>query len=129
MDVFIKPITDNPTAQVAIAAVLILIALDVVAGFTGAAITHQISSKKMREGILHKFTELVLVVLATVIDGALMGGFDVLGGDPVLLATCAYIAVMEVSSILELVAKYNPDIAESGIFALFEPNGGREGGE
>ena len=123
MGVFIRPITDNPTAQIAIAAVGILIMLDVITGFTGAAITHTISSRKMREGILHKFTELVLVVLATIIDGALLGGFDVLGGDPVLLVTCGYIAVMEVSSILELVAKYNPDLAGGGVLGLFEKKG------
>lgn len=123
MQVFIRPITDNPTAQIAIAAVGILIMLDVITGFTGAAITHTISSRKMREGILHKFTELVLVVLATIIDGALLGGFDVLGGDPVLLVTCGYIAVMEVSSILELVAKYNPDLAGGGVLGLFEKKG------
>lgn len=129
MGVFIRPITGNPTAQIAIAAVCILIVLDVITGFVGAAVTHQISSQKMREGALHKFTELVLVVLATVIDGALMGGFDILGGDPVLLVTCGYISVMEVSSVLELVAKYNPDIAGAGILALFEPNGEHKGGE
>lgn len=129
MGVFIRPITGNPTAQIAIAAVCILIVLDVITGFVGAAVTHQISSQKMREGALHKFTELVLVVLATIIDGALMGGFDVLGGDPVLLVTCGYIAVMEVSSILELVAKYNPDIAGAGILSLFEPKDGAKGGE
>ena len=123
MQEFIRPITDNPTAQIAIAAVGILIMLDVITGFTGAAITHTISSQKMREGILHKFTELVLVVLATIIDGALLGGFDVLGGDPVLLVTCGYIAVMEVSSILELVAKYNPDLAGGGVLGLFERKG------
>lgn len=123
MQVFVRPITDNPTAQIAIAAVGILIMLDVITGFTGAAITHTISSQKMREGILHKFTELVLVVLATIIDGALLGGFDILGGDPVLLVTCGYIAVMEVSSILELVAKYNPEIAGGGILSLFEKKG------
>lgn len=120
MAVFIRPITDNPTAQVAIAAVGILILLDVVAGFTGAAITHTISSKKMREGILHKFMELVLVVLATVIDGALLGGFQILDGNPLLIATCVYISIMEVSSILEIVGKYNPELAESGIFSLFD---------
>lgn len=129
MGVFIRPITGNPTAQIAIAAVCILIVLDVITGFVGAAVTHQISSQKMREGALHKFTELILVALATIIDGALMGGFDVLGGDPVLLVTCGYIAVMEVSSILELVAKYNPDIAGAGILALFDPKGEHKGGE
>lgn len=129
MGVFIRPVTDNPTAQIAIAAVCILIVLDVITGFVGAAVTHQISSKKMREGALHKFTELILVALATIIDGALLGGFDVLGGDPVLLVTCGYISVMEVSSILELVAKYNPDIAGAGILALFEPKRNPKGGE
>lgn len=120
MGVFIRPITDNPTAQVAIAAVLILIALDIVAGFTGAAITHTISSKKMREGILHKFMELVLIVLATTIDGALLGGFDILDGNPILLVTCGYLAVMEVSSILEIVGKYNPDLTNEGLLSIFD---------
>lgn len=120
MNIFIRPVTDNPAAQVAIAAVLLLILLDIIAGFTGAAVTKTISSKKMREGLLHKFMELVLVVLADIIDGALLGGFDILGGNPLLVVTCAYIAFMEVSSILEIVGKYNPELAESGIFSLFD---------
>lgn len=120
MNIFIRPVTDNPAAQVAIAAVLLLILLDVIAGFTGAAVTKTISSKKMREGLLHKFMEMVLVVLADIIDGALLGGFDILGGNPLLIATCAYIAFMEVSSILEIVGKYNPDIADGGILSIFE---------
>lgn len=120
MNIFIRPVTDNPAAQVAIAAVLLLILLDIIAGFTGAAVTKTISSKKMREGLLHKFMELVLVVLADIIDGALLGGFDILGGNPLLIATCAYIAFMEVSSILEIVGKYNPDLADGGILSIFE---------
>ena len=120
MNIFIRPVTDNPAAQVAIAAVLLLILLDIIAGFTGAAVTKTISSKKMREGLLHKFMELVLVVLADIIDGALLGGFDILGGNPLLIATCAYIAFMEVSSILEIVGKYNPDLADGGVLSIFE---------
>lgn len=123
MHVFISPIADNPTAQIAIAAVGILILLDVLTGFVGAAVTHTISSRKMREGALHKFTELVLVVLATIIDGALMGGFDILGGSPILLVTCGYIAVMEVSSILEIVGKYNPELTEKGLLSIFDHGG------
>ena len=120
MNIFIRPVTDNPAAQVAIAAVLLLILLDIIAGFTGEAVTKTISSKKMREGLLHKFMEMVLVVLADIIDGALLGGFDILGGNPLLIATCAYIAFMEVSSILEIVGKYNPDLADGGILSIFE---------
>ena len=120
MNIFVRPVTDNPAAQVAIAAVLLLILLDIIAGFTGAAVTKTISSKKMREGLLHKFMELVLVVLADIIDGALLGGFDIMGGNPLLIVTCAYIAFMEVSSILEIVGKYNPDLADGGILSIFE---------
>ena len=120
MGVFIRPITDNPTAPVAIAAVLILIALDVVVGFTGAAITKTISSSKMRSGLLHKLMELAAVALADIVDGALLGGFDIVEGSPLLIGVCAYIALMEVSSVLELIAKYNPDMAGAGILSLFD---------
>ena len=120
MGVFIRPITGNPTAQVAVAAVLILIALDVVVGFTGAAITKTISSSKMRSGLLHKLMELAAVALADIVDGALLGGFDIVEGSPLLIGVCAYIALMEVSSVLELIAKYNPDMAGAGILSLFD---------
>ena len=111
MSIFIRPIAEDATAQVAIVTVLLLILLDVVAGFTGAAVTKTISSKKMREGLLHKMMEVVLMALATVIDGALLGGFDILDGNPVLVVTCAYLAIMEVSSVLEIIGRYNPDLA------------------
>lgn len=125
MNIFIRPIAENPTAQVAIVSVLILICLDVVAGFTGAALTHSISSNKMREGVLHKMMEVVLMVLATIIDGALLGGFDILDGNPILVVTCGYLAIMEVASVLEIVGKYNPDLTDSGLLSLFDH--GKEG--
>lgn len=120
MHIFIDPIAGNPLAQVAIATVLLLIALDVIVGFTGAAITKTISSSKMRNGLLHKLMELAAVALADIVDGALLGGFDIVDGSPILVAVCAYLAVMEASSVLELIVKYNPDLSGSGIFGLFE---------
>lgn len=120
MHIFIDPIASNPLAQVAIATVLLLIALDVLVGFTGAAITKTISSSKMRNGLLHKLMELAAVALADIVDGALLGGFDIVEGSPILVAVCAYLAVMEASSVLELIVKYNPDLSGSGIFGLFE---------
>lgn len=122
MSIFIRPIVEDATAQVAIVTVLLLILLDVVAGFTGAAVTKTISSKRMREGLLHKMMEVVLMALATVIDGALLGGFDILDGNPILLVTCGYLAVMEVSSILEIVGKYNPDLTNEGLLSIFDHN-------
>lgn len=119
MQIFIEPVTSNPVAQVGIATVLLLIALDVIVGFSGAAITKTISSSKMRMGLLHKLMELAAMALATIVDGALLGGFDVIDGSPILVAVCAYLAIMEASSILELIAKYNPDLAGSGILRFF----------
>lgn len=104
---FMQPLLDE-SAQVAIIAVLALIALDFVIGVTGAVIVHEFSSEKMRSGLLHKFTELCCVALGVILDGVLVGGLD-LTVQPVLLATCGYIIVMETGSVLELVAKYNPD--------------------
>lgn len=120
MSIFLQPVTGNPAARVAIATVLLLIALDVVVGFTGAAITKTISSSKMRSGLLHKLMELAAIALAVIVDGALLGGFDIVEGNPLLLAVCAYIALMEVSSVLELIAKYNPDMAGAGVLSLFD---------
>ena len=120
MSIFLQPVTGNPAARVAIATVLLLIALDVVVGFTGAAITKTISSSKMRSGLLHKLMELAAVALADIVDGALLGGFDLMEGSPLLIGVCAYIALMEVSSVLELIAKYNPDMAGAGVLSLFD---------
>ena len=120
MSIFLQPVMGNPAAKVAIATVLLLIALDVVVGFTGAAITKTISSSKMRSGLLHKLMELAAVALADIVDGALLGGFDIMEGSPLLIGVCAYIALMEASSVLELIAKYNPDMAGAGILSLFD---------
>ena len=118
MEIFIQPVTDDPTARVAIVTVLLLIVLDVVVGFTGAALNKNIRSDKMRAGLLHKLMEVAAMALATIVDGALIGGFDIVDGSPVLVATCAYLALMEVASVLELIAKYNPDLADGGVLSV-----------
>lgn len=126
MHIFVEPIVSNPAAQVAIVTVLLLIALDVVVGFTGAAITRTISSSKMRAGLLHKLMELAAVALADIVDGALLGGFDIVEGSPLLISVCAYLALMEAASVLELIAKYNPDLAGAGVFGFLNHEKGDE---
>lgn len=103
----ISPVTD-PKAQTAIFTVLALILLDLVVGIVGAIVTHTFSSEKMRAGLLHKFMELCAMALGAILDGALVGGFD-LQTQPLLIATCAYIGIMETGSVLELIKKYDPD--------------------
>jgi len=98
----------QPAAQTAIFTVLLLIALDLIVGIVGAVATHTFSSEKMRAGLLHKFMELSAIALAIILDGALVGGLD-LTVQPILLATCVYIGIMETGSVLELIKKYDPD--------------------
>lgn len=104
---FAAPLLDE-TAQTAIVAVMLLIALDLVVGITGAVVTHTFSSEKMRAGLLHKFMELSALALAAILDGALMGGLE-LAVQPVLMATCVYVGIMETGSVLELIKRYDPE--------------------
>ena len=104
---FVAPMLD-PLAQRAVCAVLLLITLDLLVGIIGAVATHTFSSEKMRAGLLHKFMELSAMALGIILDGALTGGLD-LATQPVLIATCIYIGIMETGSVLELIKKYDPD--------------------
>lgn len=104
---FIAPILE-PTAKVGIAGVMLMILLDFALGLGGALMTGTFSSTKMRDGLVHKYTELCAVVMGAILDGVLAGGFD-LPIQPILLATCGYIIIMETGSVLELIKKYNPD--------------------
>lgn len=107
IEAFMTPIKD-PMSQTAIVGVLLAILIDFALGIGGAVMTKTFSSAKMRAGLLHKYTEMCAVALGVVLDGVLAGGLD-LEFQPVLLATCAYIILMEVGSVLELIKKYNPD--------------------
>lgn len=104
---FVATLAD-PVAQTCVVGVLLLIALDIAAGLGGAIISRTFSSVKMRAGIVHKYMELVAIVLSIVMDGMLTSGLD-LSYKPVMLATCAYLALMEVGSVLEIIKTYNPD--------------------
>lgn len=104
---FTQPLLD-PSSQTAIAGVLAMIFLDFAIGLGGALMTGTFSSAKMRAGLVHKYTELGAVAMGIVLDGVLAGGLE-LAIQPVLIATCAYIILMEAGSVVELIAKYNPD--------------------
>ena len=117
---FLIPVRDSQVAQVAIAAVLLLILLDVLFGIGNALANHTYSSAKMRQGIGHKCTELGFMLVGIVVDGTIAGGFDLGYSAPVLTAICAYLCVMEIGSLLETFAVMNPQLAGSAIFKLLE---------
>ena len=123
---FLEPLLD-PGAQTVIMGVCLLILLDLLVGIIGAVVTHTFSSEKMRDGLLHKFTELACMALALILDGMLLGGIE-LSFEPILTGTCIYISIMEAGSVLELVRKYNPDAdgLVGWLTSFVQPKGGEQ---
>ena len=120
IDVFLIPVRDNRVAQVAVAAVLLLTLLDVLFGLLHAVISHTFSSQKMREGIGHKCVSFGLLFVADIVDGTIVGGVDLGFNAPVLVVACAYLCIMEISSLLEQFVAIDPDLKESAVFKLLE---------
>lgn len=100
---------------------VMMMALDVIFGYANAYLHHEVSSSRMREGFMHKMGYFAIIVLACVAEGALhwcgqLPGFEdaaVLLGVFGVTGASAYVILMEVCSIMEIVGKLNPDIAKS----------------
>ena len=118
LDVFIAIVRDNTIAQTATVAVLALILCDWVFGIGAAIARHEFDSAVMREGLWHKCAELGLLFVGIIVDGALLGGFDLGYSAPMYTALCAYICIMELGSLLETFARMNPDLGNSGPLKL-----------
>lgn len=104
----------------AICAALVMMLMDVLSGFVGAVVRHDVSSSKMREGLGHKAL-LVIVVMAAV----LVQTFSLHIGDtgwslPLIVPCCLYIVAMELASVLENVCEANPDLRDTALMQLFQ---------
>lgn len=119
-DAFLAPVRDSTAAQVGIAAVLVLIVLDIVFGLVNALAKKEYSSAKMREGIGHKCAELGFILVGIVADATIIGGLDLGFSAPVLVSVCVYLAVMEIGSLLETFARMNPQLAGSPLFKILD---------
>lgn len=105
-----KPIAGN---QNFVIVALCLIMLDVIVGFSNAVAHGEVSSSKMRSGLWHKLGSMFLILVADVVDGALLGGVELGFQSPVLVAVCLYISLMEITSVLENVTKLNPELGNN----------------
>lgn len=103
--------------------VLVLSVLDVLTGWVQALINRSFSSTKMREGLLHKMVLVLIIVLAIAIQAFTAHIGDTGWSLPLIFPVCAYIAIMEVASILENIKAAYPEIADSPLFGLFENHG------
>lgn len=118
LETFLSPIRDCFPAQVAVAALLLLILLDWIFGIANALLHHEFSSEKMREGIGHKCSELGFVIVGIIMDAMITSGLNIGFGGPILTTIAVYLCVMEVGSLLEIFAKINPQLADSPVFKL-----------
>lgn len=118
IEVFILPITDSKVAQVAVTALFIFVLLDVLFGMAHACLSGTFSSTKMRQGISHKLAEFGYAVAALIIDGTIVGGLNLGFPAPVLVSTCVMLCVMELTSLMEILNKMNPQLGELKVFKI-----------
>lgn len=97
----------------------VLAALDIIVGWLQAVVNKCFSSSKMRQGIINKGVEAVVIVLAIVLQTFSAHIGDIGWTIPLIIPVCAYLAVQEVASILENVKLANPLLADSPLFDLF----------
>lgn len=97
----------------------IMMCADILVGFIGAVIQHNISSTKMREGILHKILMLVLIFVCLTIEVAASHMFKLPYDIPTCEVICGYVVVMELASIIENISTAYPEFSKSGLAKLF----------
>ena len=102
-------------------AVMFFIVTDYVTGVAKAIMQDNLSSKKMREGLGHKFAYLILVLTAWFIDEI---NLHVDLGLPVSVFICAVggISLIELTSILENIVAINPELADAPFMSIFSQN-------
>lgn len=111
LEIITAPISET-SAQIGTLVVLVLTGLDVMAGCLSAHLNDEFSSHRLRDGLIRKVQNLLLMVAALFIDVALLGGMQ-LPFSPCYLALCAAFIVMEVKSLLEIWTKDHPEISDT----------------
>lgn len=103
----------------AIVACVCLMLFDVISGFIAAVKNREVSSTKMREGLFHKCSLVMCIVLAWCIEMFVMHVPDLGFNVPLVIPVCVLIFAMEVVSILENIVKINPELENEEIVKLF----------
>ena len=99
-------------------AVIFFIIVDYVTGIAKAILNNTLSSRKMRQGLWHKFAYLMLTLVAYFID---MINLHVDLGLPVSVFVCTVggISLIELTSILENITAINPELADAPFMSMF----------
>lgn len=110
-------LTNAQSWGIALACVMMI--ADVVVGFIVAVINEELSSTKMRKGLLHKVLMLVLIFVCLAIEIGISHTVALPYDVPTCEVVCGYIVIMELISILENIANGYPELKDSALFKLF----------
>lgn len=110
-------LTDAQSWGIALACVMMV--ADVVVGFIVAVINEELSSIKMRKGLLHKVLMLVLIFVCLAIEIGVSHTIALPYDVPTCEVVCGCVVVMELMSVLENIAKGYPELKDSALFKLF----------
>lgn len=111
----------------AIVACLVMMVFDIITGFTAAWKNKIIQSTKMREGLFHKGTLILLIILAWMCELFVMHIPDLGITIPLVIPACVIIFTMELVSITENAAEINPELKDSKLLKLFSISNDVEG--
>ena len=102
-------------------AVLIFIIIDYITGAINAALKKSISSQKMREGLGHKATYIILLSVCYIIDAIQLN--TELNLPTKLFPIVSYgILLIELTSIIENICEINPELKQANFMYIFEKN-------
>ena len=110
-------LTDAQSWGIALACVMMV--ADMVVGFIVAIINEELSSNKMRKGLLHKVLMLVLIFVCLAIEIGISHTVALPYDVPTCEVVCGYIVVMELMSVLENIANGYPELKDSALLKLF----------
>lgn len=96
----------------------LFILLDIVSGIAQAIANKELSSEKLRKGAFHKFSFVIIICLAYLIDYG-TGYVDLGFNFPIVWPTCIYIILTEIISITENVVLLNPELRGSKLIKIF----------
>lgn len=121
-------LTDSQTWAILLACIMMI--ADVLAGFIGACIRHDVQSGKMREGLGHKALMLIIIAIAYILG---VGMTHVSGANVEVPSTeivCVYVIVMEMASVIENVTKSWPEFSATKLYESFAGflKGGKDDG-
>lgn len=102
-------------------AVLIFIIIDYMTGVINAALKGIISSQKMREGLGHKATYIILLSVCYIIDALQLNTNLSLPAKIFPIVSCG-ILLIELTSIIENICEINPELKQASFMHMFEKN-------